>query len=399
MAKAEHDETDYGPNGEPEAGEQGASSPHGAPEASEQRSTDRPDVLQLGKALKESLSVVQASVLGIFVIAVLFALEATAGFIIPIVVAHLLDRLLSPLVRGMRKGGIPAPIGAAIVLLAFGAAIGGGIYYLSGPAAEWMDSAPRNIRIAESRLRGSTESLEKMRQAAQEVGQATSVEADSSQQTVEVDQQSMGEMVMDQTQVFVSGLLITVFLLYFLLASGDLFLRKVVQVLPQFRHRRNAVRIIRRMEDDLTHYLSTVVLINTGLALAIAGGMYLVGMPNPLLWGTLGGLLNFVPYIGPLINIVIVTIVALASFESVASALLAPAVYLIINGIEGSVVTPALMGMRLKLNPIVIFIGLTFWTWLWGVAGALLAVPLLATLKITCDSITLLRPIGVLMGR
>jgi predicted PurR-regulated permease PerM len=349
--------------------------------------------------LKESLSVVRGSVLGIFIIALLFALEATAGFIIPIVVAHLLDRLLSPLVRGMRKGGIPAPVGAAIVLLAFGGVVGGGAYYLSGPAAEWVESAPRHIRVAESRLRGSTEPLEEMKQAAEEVDEATSVEDEGSQQTVQVEEQSTSEMLLDQTQVFVSGLLITIFLLYFLLASGDLFLRKVVQVLPQFRHRRNAVRIIRRMEEDLTHYLSTVVLINTGLAIAITGGMYLVGMPNPLLWGALGGLLNFVPYIGPLINIIIVTIVALVSFESVASALLAPAVYLVINGIEGSVVTPALMGMRLKLNPIVIFLGLTFWTWLWGVAGALLAVPLMATLKIMCDSITLLRPVGVMMGR
>lgn len=388
MTKVQHERTTAKADGD-----------HEAPESPGGRSDNRPDVAQLGNALKESLSVVRGSVLGIFIIALLFALEATAGFIIPIVVAHLLDRLLSPLVRGMRKGGIPAPIGAAIVLLAFGGVIGGGAYYLSGPAAEWVESAPRHIRVAESRLRGSTEPLEEMKQAAEEVDEATSVEDESPQQTVQVEEQSTSEMLLDQTQVFVSGLLITIFLLYFLLASGDLFLRKVVQVLPQFRHRRNAVRIIRRMEEDLTHYISTVVLINTGLAAAIAGGMYLVGMPNPLLWGALGGLLNFVPYIGPLINIVIVTIVALVSFESVASALLAPAVYLVINGIEGSVVTPALMGMRLKLNPIVIFLGLTFWTWLWGVAGALLAVPLMATLKIMCDSITLLRPVGVMMGR
>jgi predicted PurR-regulated permease PerM len=388
MTDAPADQTEVESNGE-----RPASKP---PEDS---ASGPPDIAQLGRTLKDSLSVVQASVLGLFVIALLFALDAAAGFIIPIVVAHLLDRLLTPLVRMMRKGGIPDPVGAAIVLLAFGGVVGVGVYYLSGPASEWIESAPRNLQIAEYKLRGLTESLEKMKEAAQEVDQATNVEGEGSQETVQVQEESMSETLMNQTQVFVSGLLITLFLLYFLLASGDLFLRKVVQVLPRFRHRRNAVRIIRRTEQDLTHYLSTVVLINTGLGIAIAGGMYLVGMPNPLLWGALGGVLNFVPYLGPLVNIAIVTVVALVSFESVMSALLAPLVYLIINGIEGSLVTPALMGMRLRLNPIVIFIGLTFWTWMWGIAGALLAVPLLATLKIACESIDLLQPIGVLMGR
>jgi predicted PurR-regulated permease PerM len=263
----------------------------------------------------------------------------------------------------------------------------------------WVESAPRNLQIAEYKLRGLTEPLDKLQKAAQEVDQATNVEGEGSSQTVEVEEQSISEMLMNRTQVFVSGLLVTLFLLYFLLASGDLFLRKVVKVLPQFRHRRNAVRIVRRTEEGLTNYLSTFMLINVGLGVALSGAMFLLGMPNPLLWGVLGGLLNFIPYLGPLLNIVIVTIVALVSFETVSYAILVPIVYLMINSVEGSLVTPALMGWRLQLNPIVIFIGLTFWTWIWGIAGALLAVPLMATIKIVCDSISLLRPVAVLMGR
>ena len=375
----------------------------GAPDSSAELSpeevppSDRSNLTQLISTLKGSMGMMQAAVIGLFLIAFFVALDLGAGVIIPIVVAHLLDRLLSPVVRWMKGFGLPAPAGAALVLFAFVGAVGGGAYYLSGPAMEWVESAPRNLRIAEYKLRGMTEPLEKMQKAAEKAAEATSVGEDGSQQTVQVEQQSVGGRLMNQTLVFISGLFVTIFLLYFLLASGDLLLRKVVHLLPRFRHRRNAVRIVRRTESKLTHYLSTMVLINIGLGVAHAGGMYLVGMPNPLLWGALGGLLNFVPYLGPLVNIIVITIVALVSFESVSYALLAPLVYLLINGIEGSLVTPAFVGYRLQLNPVVIFIALTFWGWLWGVIGALLAVPLLATFKIVCDSIPLLRPISRLL--
>jgi predicted PurR-regulated permease PerM len=370
----------------------------GAPDSSEEQSSDRPNLAQLINTFKGSVSMMQVAVVGIFVIALFFALDVGAGVIIPIVVAHLLDRLLSPVVRWMESVGLPAPAGAALVLLAFAGGVGGGAYYLSGPAMEWIETAPRHLQVAEYKLRGMTGALEKMQEAAEKAADAASVKEESSQQTVKVEQQTMGERLREQTLVFVSGLLITLFLLYFLLASGDMLLRKVVHLLPRFSHRRNAVRIVRRTENKLTHYLSTLVLINVGLGVAIAGGMYLVGMPNPLLWGALGGVLNFVPYLGPVVNIVIVSVVALVSFESVSYALLAPLVYLLINGIEGSLVTPALVGWQLQLNPVVIFISLTFWSWLWGVIGALLAVPLLATFKIVCDSISLLRPISRLLG-
>ena len=370
----------------------------GAPDSSEEQSSDRPNLAQLINTFKGSVSMMQVAVVGIFVIALFFALDVGAGVIIPIVVAHLLDRLLSPVVRWMESVGLPAPAGAALVLLAFAGGVGGGAYYLSGPAMEWIETAPRHLKVAEYKLRGMTGALEKMQEAAEKAADAASVKEESSQQTVKVEQQTMGERLREQTLVFVSGLLITLFLLYFLLASGDMLLRKVVHLLPRFSHRRNAVRIVRRTENKLTHYLSTLVLINVGLGVAIAGGMYLVGMPNPLLWGALGGVLNFVPYLGPVVNIIIVSVVALVSFESVSYALLAPLVYLLINGIEGSLVTPALVGWQLQLNPVVIFISLTFWSWLWGVIGALLAVPLLATFKIVCDSISLLRPISRLLG-
>lgn len=331
---------------------------------------------------------------GLFLIAFMFALDAAAAFFIPIILAHLLDRLLSPMVRFGRERGLPNPIGAAIVIAVFLGALGAGVYHLAGPAAEWIESAPRKLKIAEYKFRGVAESISEMRDVAEKVEEATGEE-----ESVEIDGTSVENMVMSRAFTLVSGLLITVFLLYFLLASGDLLLRKIVKTLPRFRHRRNAVRIIRSIERDLSQYLGMVCLINVGLGTAVAGAMFVIGMPNPVLWGALAGILNFIPYLGPVINITVVSLVAFVSFDQATYALLAPLLYLLINGIESSLVTPAVIGWRLQLNPVVIFIALTYWTWIWGVAGALLAVPLLAGVKITCDRIGPLQPIGVLLGQ
>lgn len=376
-----------------------ASESSDAPPADQDQPRRTPgDTITVSRFLNR-LTSVGAATWGIFAILFLFALDAAAAFFIPVVLAHLLDRLLSPLVRVGKSLGIPTRAGAAIVILAFFSLIGGAVYTLSTPALEWIESAPRKMKIAEYKLRGVTEPIEKMRDAAKEAGAVTKGGSEGEQTVQLEDDPSIDELLLSQTWVFLSGLLITVFLLYFLLASGDLLLRKLVRMFPSFAHRKNAVRIIRGIERDLSRYLGMVCIINFGLGMSVWGAMSLIGMPNPALWGALAGLLNFVPYLGPVVNITIVGLVALVSFDSVTWALLAPGTYLVLNGIEASVVTPTAMGWHLRLNPVVIFIALTFWTWVRGIAGALLAVPLLATIKLTCDRIESLRPVGVLLGQ
>ncbi len=349
--------------------------------------------------LLDRLNLVGVTTGGLFGIAFLFALDAAEAFFIPIILAHLLDRLLSPLVRSGKRMGLPVPLGAAIVIAIFMGGLGAGVYYLSGPAIEWVETAPQKLKIAEYKYRGLTESVEKMREATKRMDEATDSEKDEQEIVRIQEEDSIEEVLLTRARTFVAGLLITVFLLYFLLASGDLLLRKIVHTLPRFRHRRNAVRIIRSIERDLSQYLGMICLINLGLGVAVGGAMYLIGMPNPMLWGALAGILNFIPYLGPLINITVVSLVAFVSFDQVSLAVLAPLSYLVLNGIEASLVTPTVMGWRLRLNPVVIFIALTFWTWIWGIPGALLAVPILATIKIVCDRIEILNPIGELLGQ
>jgi predicted PurR-regulated permease PerM len=354
---------------------------------------------QWEKPLLHRLTAIGMAVGGLFGIASLLVLDRASAFFIPVILAHLLDRLFSPIVRSGRRMGIPSPLGAALVVAVFLATLGGGVYSLSGPATEWIESAPQKMKVAEYKLRGVTKPLETVQQAAAEVDEAARSEEGEAQAVRIQEGQSLGGMLLDQTRAFISGLLITIFLLYFLLASGDLLLRKIVRLFPALHHRKKAVRVLRCIERDLSHYLGMVMLINVGLGLAVGGAMALIGMPNPMLWGALAGLLNFVPYLGPAVNITVVGLVALVSFEGTGQALLAPLAYLVLNGIEASLITPVAMGWRLQLNPVVIFIALTFWAWIWGIPGALLAVPLLATAKITCDRVALLRPIGDLLGR
>jgi predicted PurR-regulated permease PerM len=215
---------------------------------------------------------------------------------------------------------------------------------------------------------------------------------------VELKQPGLLDGLFSRTWNFLFELMVVVILLYFLLASGDLFLRKLIHVLPRFQDKRKAVQIAREVEDNISTYLITVALINACLGTTGGIAFWLLGMPDPWLWGALGALLNFIPYLGALSVISLTGLVAAATFPSLGHALLVPASYLGLSIIEGNFINPWIVGRRLTLNPVVIFLGLTFWGWLWGIPGALLAVPMLAMFKIFCDHIEPLAPIGEFLG-
>jgi predicted PurR-regulated permease PerM len=187
-------------------------------------------------------------------------------------------------------------------------------------------------------------------------------------------------------------------LLYFLLASGDLFLLKLVRVLPRFEDKKIAVTIVHEVRHDVSHYLLTITLINIGLGVATGIAMFWLGMPNPLLWGVMAASFNFIPYLGAMASAIILTLVALLTFDELGRILLVPGVFLVLTSLEGGFVTPAIVGRRLTLNPVAIFVWLTFWGWLWGVPGMLLAVPMLAILKIVCDHVQPLNSVGEFLG-
>jgi predicted PurR-regulated permease PerM len=183
-------------------------------------------------------------------------------------------------------------------------------------------------------------------------------------------------------------------LVYFLLAYDGVFLGKIVKTLPRFNDKKKAVCILQEIEQHVSRYLLTVTLINIGLGIAVGTTVGLLGLPNPVLWGALVAVLNFVPYLGALTGIVCMTIGAALSYPSLGYALLFPACYLVLASIEGNLVTPFVMGRSLTLNPVVILLSITFWGWLWGIAGIILAVPILAAFKIFCAHVEQMEPVA-----
>ena len=359
---------------------------------------DQPDLRKLGAALTDRLEVRSVAITGLFVLAVLYTLFFARAFLLPIVLAVLLDFLLSPVIRVLKRVRIPEPLGAAVVILALLGGVGGVGYSLADPAREWVQKAPQSLAKVQARLRELRRPVDQMTRTAEQVEAATEVSKSGPQEVV-VRGPRLSERLFGSTQSILVGALETLILLYFLLAVGDLFLQKLIKVLPLLRDKKKAVAIARETEASISTYLFTVAVVNVGLGVAVTLVMLLLKMPNALLWGTLAALAEFVPYIGATVMVGLLAMAGLVAFPDVGRALLVPGAYLAVNLVQANFIGPTVLWRRLTLNPVAILVGLAFWWWIWGVGGAFIAVPLLATFKIFCDHIESLAPIGEFLGK
>jgi predicted PurR-regulated permease PerM len=370
-----------------------------APEPGAGEPVAHPDITKLGEALRDRLEIRSLALTGLFVLASFYTLYFARAFFLPIVLAVLLDFLLSPLIRGLKRARIPEPLGAALVILVLLGAVGASAYGLAGPAKEWVAKLPSSMRDAQDRLRQIRKPVEQVSKTAEQVEQATKISDQAKTQEVVVKGPTLTERLFGTTQTIVASAVEVVILLYFLLAAGDLFLQKLIKVLPQLRDKKKAVAIARETEESISTYLVTVTLVNVGLGLVVAAVMFLLKMPSPLLWGTLAAVAEFVPYLGATALMTVLALAGLVTFDHLGHALLVPAAYLGVNFLQSQFISPMILGRRLTLNPVAIFVGLVFWWWIWGVPGAFIAVPLIATFKIFCDHIEALAPIGEFLGR
>lgn len=356
-----------------------------------------PDLEKTGEAVSNA-RVRSAGVTTLTVLALLYTLYFARPFLLPIVVALLLSFLFSPVVRTLARLKIRPPVGAGLVILGLLGTLGFVGYELSGPVETWAASAPQTLATAQGKLRELLRPLERASRTAEQVQSATGPAGAEKPPEVIVRGESVISRVFGTTQRFVAAAMEVLILLYFLLASGDLFLQKLIKVLPTLRDKRKAVEIARRTEASISTYLLTTAAITVAEGLLVAAVLWMLGMPSPLLWGAMVMVLEFIPYLGALVMTVVLTIAALTVYPSVGQALLVPGAFLAINVVQGNFISPMLMGHRLALNPVALLVGLAFWFWMWGVAGAFIAVPLLATFKIFCDHIESLAAVGEFLG-
>ena len=340
------------------------------------------------------------------VIALVAALYLARAFFVPLLIGILGSYTLRPLVDWMQLRYIPRPVGAAVVLLAVIGSLSWVGYALSDDAAAMIERLPEAARKLRQTMSVSRESgktpLQNMQEAANEIqGAATDAALKPGTRAAVVRAPEPAPWMRDyliaqsgQLVAVVSQAPIVLLLTYFLLASGDVFLRKLVTVIPSFRDKKRAVEITRQIETDISFYLLNFTLMNVGLGIIMAVTTSYLGLPNPLLWGALAAVLKFVPYVGAITSMAILAMAGIQTFDNLPQALAAPGILVVLLIISAAVIAPAVLGRRLLLNPVAIFISILLWGWLWGIVGVLLAVPLLATFKIVCERVEPLHPIA-----
>ncbi len=332
--------------------------------------------------------------IGIFIFMAIYALYFAKAFFMPVILAFLLALTLTPIVRFLRKRGIPEALSATLlVILSLFFVVSAG-YLLSGPVIDLINNTSSIGQQLTERLAQLRRPFEKIMQISHQLEGLTETTQEPGIQRVAVAQSGILSSAASNLLSAGTSFTIIFVLSLFLLASGTMFYEKIIQSFASLSEKKRALRVVYDVESEISHYLLTVTIINAGLGTVIGLGLWALGMPNPLVWGAAAALLNFLPYVGALMTIMLVTVIALISFDTISYALLAPAFVLLCDIVEGQFVTPMVVGRRLEINAVAIFIAIAFWSWLWGFVGALMAVPLLVVIKVFCDHFDGLTHVG-----
>ncbi len=330
---------------------------------------------------------------GVFVLA--------RDFLTPVVMAFLLSLTFSPIRRAMSRLGIPPPVTAVAVIFFVAGVTAAAIIGLSQPVQSYAKDAPQILQDVQWKLRGLNTALDSMAKASEEVEKLAdggNASSNPEPERVIVDSPSLLENAAANTPVIMAQLLLTLALLFFMIASGDLFYEKIVQASSTFRDKRRALKIVYQIERKLSRYFLTITVINACLGMAIALGLYLAGMPNPALFGVMAFVLNFIPFLGAIAGAAITFSIGIVSLDTLSGAALVTGIYLALTSVEGQLITPYAVGRSLRLNAVVVFLMVAFWGWAWSVLGMVIAVPVLITLRAFCEFVPSLNNLGIFLS-
>ncbi|HEX4479861.1 MAG TPA: AI-2E family transporter [Rudaea sp.] len=331
------------------------------------------------------------------VFAVLATCYLAQEIISTIMLALLFSLLFSPVVGVMQRLRLPRMLASGLIVLAIIGASVGALYALAQPAKDWISKAPAAIHSVAQRfkdLRGPVQQAQKATESLTDLAGSNT----AAQEVIVKDGSNPLTALAAGTPRVLESIAATILLLFFFLSSGDNFLRRLVEIAPGMTEKKIVVSIARDIQREMSRYLQTITIINFGLGCATAIAMALLQVPNSLLWGAMVFLFNFAPYVGATVSAVVLATVGFTTFDSIGHAAAIPGTFLCLAFIEGQLVTPTIIGRRLAVNPVVVFVWLLIWGWLWGLIGILLAGPLLACFRIICQHTEALRPIYVLIG-
>ena len=334
---------------------------------------------------------------GLFFLALFAALYVAQEIIVPIVLAFMMKLVLQPFLRSIEHYKIPRSIAAFIIIWAMVAGIAEMGNMLSQPMMQWAEKLPTAITKLQTHLSVLNKPMESLQHL---LVRAESMTQQSGPRIipVAVEGNRLSDHLLHGTGALITGAFTTLLVLFFLILSGDTFLRRLVEVLPSFHDKRQAVTIAQHIESDVSAYLFTITCMNLAVGVCTGLVMLLYGNGDALLWGTIAFLLNYIPIVGPFVGIGIFLLAGLMTQTDFNAATMPAIAYLIIHIMEGSFITPRLLARRFTLNPVLVILSLIFWFWLWGIPGAILSVPILAITKIICDRIERLSPIGHFIG-
>ncbi len=330
---------------------------------------------------------------GLFFFALLAIAYVASEIVLPLAFAIILNLLLQPALRMLERVHVPRVLAALLlILMLFGTIVGLGTV-ISGPAGTWAAKLPEGIPRLQVRLsfmRAPINTLQRFLHQVEDIGGTVPV----ANSPAAAQGPSLLTELFTGTRNFAGGFFTTVLFLFFILMSGDIFMRRLVEILPRFSSKRQAVEIALKIEGDISAYLVTITILNATVGVAMALTMWLTGVGDPIFWGTVAFLLNYVPILGTAVGVLIFLLAGLLTIDTLWQALLPMVIYLGIHFIEGETVTPLLLARRFTLNPVLVVISLVFWFWMWGIPGVILSVPMLAIAKIICDRVRPLAAFG-----
>jgi predicted PurR-regulated permease PerM len=324
-------------------------------------------------------------------------LRAAAALLLPIAVSLLLMFLLGPVVRWLHGRGMREGIAAALVVFGTVGALGTGVVLLAGPAATWLREAPATVAKVESRLRKLRRSISGLEKTAEQIQRVADAPTGAKTATIEVRAPGGLAQLGGSTINAAASVLTVTFLTYFLLASGRLFRAKIRRMVGNTDRQEGMMAALGQIETHMSRYLVLTSIISAVVGAATWGLLAAVGLPSAMLLGAVALVLNFIPYVGALVTLVLILVASLVTFDAPQRILLAGGGFVAINLLEGNLVTPLVLGHKLPVNVVAIFVGLLFWSWVWGIPGAIMAVPLTVMIQVICANVERWHRVAILL--